>query len=130
MANLGDLWGRCNNDFLPPAVKEQACAAFREQMRDILQSMYVARFFKPRIPPIPDPYRRFNPIPTPMIEQLANHQFFIGQLMLNALGGPSPQPSIFSYIQEEQLHLDVAQQLLTQLEQAADEMREVINAIG
>ena len=124
MANLGELWGQCNAGSAP------ACAALREQMRDILQSMYVARFFKPRIPPLPNPYRRFDPTQPLVVEELANHQFLISQLMLNALGDPNPQPSIFSYIQEEQLHLDVAQQLLTQLEQAADEMREVIEAIG
>jgi hypothetical protein len=128
MANLGDLWKRCNDESLSSDVKEQACSAFGEQIRDILQGAYLSRYFKPRIPPLPDPYLRFDPTPTPVIEQLVNQQFLIGQLMLNALGDPSPQPSIFFYIQEQQLHLAAAKQLAGQLERAANHLREIAEA--
>jgi len=90
--------------------------------------MYLARYFKPQIPPIPQPgpYLNFEPTPTPTIEQLVNQQFLINQLALNALSDPTPQPSIFAYIRENHLHLDVAKQLLTRFEQAADDMRQIV----
>ncbi len=122
MANLGSLWQRCKSG------SSNACEAFREHMRDILQSAYLARYFKPRIPPLPGSYQRLDPTPTPVIEQLTNHQFLIGQLMLDTLGDPSPQPSVFSYMRDQHLSLNAAKQLLTQFERAADEMREIIES--
>lgn len=127
MANIGELYTRCNDSSLPPEVKELACKELREQLRDLLQSIYLASTIWPRIPPFPwpDPILR-DPTITPMIEQLANHQFLIGQLVLNELADPSPQPSIFSFIQDNELHLDAAKQLLAQFDQATDQMRELI----
>ena len=126
MTILSELWARCNYG------DTSACAQFRKFFRDLLESMYLARHF-PRIPPVPQPGPKldFEPTPTPMIEEvLANQQFLINQLMLNALGNPNPQPNIFSYIRERQLHRDVAKQLLTQFEQAADEMRQIVETAG
>lgn len=124
MANLGDLWQQCNSG------SSAACQSFRELMRDILQSAYLVRYFRPRIPPLPDPYPRFDPTPTPVIEQLANHQFLIEQLVLDAVGDPSPQPNIFSYVRDQQLHLEAAKQLHEQFQRAADEMRDIVEKAG
>jgi hypothetical protein len=122
MTTLSELWWRCNDG--DPA----ACDQLGAFLRDLLESMYLARYFNPSIPPIPQPgpYLNFEPTPTPMTELLANQQFLINQLVLNALGDPSPQPSVFAYTRENQLHLDVAKQLLTRFERAADEMRQIV----
>jgi len=114
------------------AEKEKARNQLGNFFRDLLESMYLARFFKPRIPPFPQPgpYLNFEPTPTLTIEVLVNQQFLINQLMLNALSDSSPQPSIFTYIRENQLDLNVAKQLLTRFEQAADEMRQIVEKVG
>lgn len=125
MATLSEHWVKINDPTASKVVKEEA----RKFFRDLLESIYVARYF-PRNPPFPQPgpYVNLEPTPTPMIELLVNQQFLINQLVLNALGDPTPQPSIFSYVRENQLHLDVTKQLLTRFEQAADEMRQIVEA--
>lgn len=129
MINISELFWCCNDPGCPPEEKEEACKQLREFFRDLMQSIYLARFVNPRIPPIPplDPPLQFEPTPTPFTEQLANHQFLIGQLILNELD-PSPQPSIFSFIREHQIQVDLAKNLLMQFERAADEMRQIVEA--
>ena len=58
MANLSELWTRCNDPTLSPAAKQQACDELADFFRNLLESMYLAQYIRPRIPPIPppDPY--------------------------------------------------------------------------
>lgn len=70
MTIIGELW-RCINDSTKSSDEvEKAREQLRNFLRDLLESMYLARYFKPQNPPIPqpDPYLNLEPTSTPMIE--------------------------------------------------------------
>ncbi|MEZ4712667.1 MAG: hypothetical protein R3A44_36105 [Caldilineaceae bacterium] len=124
MATIGELWRSVNDPTKTFGEVERAREELGDFLRDLLESMYLARYF-PQFP-APSPSLNFEPTPTPMIEQTANQQFIMSQLVLNTLEDPSRQLSIFAYIRDNQLHIDVAKQLRTRFEQAADEMRQIV----
>ena len=80
------------------------------------------------VPPLPPPEPP-DSIPDSVREQLANHEFLIRELLLHALGDPSPQPSLLTVLSEKKLRYVTAKELLALFERAADEMRQIVEIL-
>lgn len=127
MTDLLQLFVTSTDFSQPPEIRELAERQFADYFRDLFYSVEVARFLKnqgssPRPPEPP------APIPDSVQQQLDNHAFLIRELLLHALGEPSPQPDLLSVLSEKRLRYAAAKEMLALFERAADEMRQIVDA--
>ena len=124
MADLLHVFVESTDLNLPPEERKLAGEQLEDYFRNLFYSVEVARFLKGPDGPLPSPELS----PDSIREQLANHEFLIRELLLHALGAPSPQPSLLTVLSEKKLRYVTAKELLALFEQAADEMRQIVEA--
>ena len=129
MTDLLQLFITCNDFNQPPQVREQACRQFQDFFRELFASVELARFLRPRIPPIPLPVPATDLEVDAIHEKLANHEFLIRELLMHALGVPVQQLGVLTYLSEKNTHQVTARELLERFEVAAEEMRQIVNGL-
>jgi hypothetical protein len=128
MADLLHLFVKSTDLSLPPEERKLAGQQLEDYFRNLFYSVEVARFLKGPGGSLPPPEPP-DSIPDSVREQLANHEFLIRELLLHALGDPSPQPSLLTVLSEKKLRYVTAKELLALFERAADEMRQIVEIL-
>ncbi len=116
----------------------------RENLRRMLQEIYLAKLLR-FVPPIivpphpgPDPAPFLGepqpqPQPQPSIaSELANQNLLIGELLSHALGDPTPQPNISSIVNEirkDNLHIEVIEELIQKIESGVKSLKSELEVL-
>ena len=110
------------------------CLAAREELRRFLREIYILRWIRPLIPPLPSPFGGGpQPEPPTISATLANQNFLIGELLAHALGDPNPQPntpSLINEIKKSGVHLEVVNELIDRFEIATTALRAEAKALA
>lgn len=114
----------------------------RDFFKELLEAQYLAKFINriklvtplPPLPfPGPGPFEG-EPQPQPSMSSLSidARDVLLGDLLINALGDPSPQlnrPLYINKIRESGIHMEVVKDLLSQFEDGAKALREELELL-
>lgn len=111
----------------------------KDFFKELLEAQYLAKFIKrlklrtplPPLPfPDPGPFGG-EPQPQPSLS-IDARDTLLGDLLVNALGDPNPQPNrplYINQIRESGIHIEVVKELATQFEDGAKALREELKIL-